>query len=113
MTEFLKDSQYRETQERIGLTEAKREEIDKLAQEDHTYKLANAEFFAIQIKLVSTTIQEMITCTEIRKIVRTQDRVRQGNKISETHCQGARIDNKTEWEIWTPSSSSSWWQSDR
>ena len=46
-----------------------------------------------------------ITCAEIRKIIRCQ--------FSETYRQGARVVKKTGWTIWTPSSSASWWQSDR
>ena len=41
---FLNDPQYRETQERIRWTEAKCEEMDKSAKEDHTYLLTKAEF---------------------------------------------------------------------
>ena len=35
---FLKDARDRESQQKLGWTEAKCQEMDDLAQEDHTYK---------------------------------------------------------------------------
>ena len=43
----LKDPQYRQSQEEHGWDEAKCEEMDKLAQEDHSYTLTRSEFLRL------------------------------------------------------------------
>ena len=43
LNRFLKDPQYRESQEQHGWDEAKCEGYDKLAQEDHSYTLTRSE----------------------------------------------------------------------
>ena len=45
---FLRDQVYRESQLKIGWTEQKCIEMDKLAQEDHTYRLSKEEFKRVQ-----------------------------------------------------------------
>ena len=109
------------------MDEAKCEEMDKLAQEDRTYKLARSEYlryssnWSLQVNS-SGSNAPMVTRPDYRASValknrlyrnseeyqkpmspQDQDRVREGNKFSETYRQGARVDKKTGWRFWTPS----------
>ena len=135
---LLKSPRYRKSQEEHGWDEAKCADMDKLAQEDHTYKLTRSEYlryssnWCLQLD-ESGSNAPMATRPDYRAAValkdhlyrnsedyqepippQGQDRVRENNKFSETYCQGARVDKKTLWKFWTlSSSSSSWWQSDQ
>ena len=88
---FLNDARYRETQEKLGWTEAAEcKEMDELAPEDHTCKVRKVE------------------------LDRYRSNWREGFKFSETYRQGPRIDPHIGSTIWSSSSSSSsWWQSDK
>ena len=135
---FLKSPRQRKSQEEHGWDEAKCTEMGKLAQEDHTYKLTRSEYlrcsstWCLQLNS-SGSIGPMATRPDYRAAValnnhlhrnsedyqktippQDQDRVREGNKFSETYRQGGPVDKKPLWGFWTPSSSSaSWWQSDQ
>ena len=52
---FQRDPVYRDSQLKIGWTEQKCIAMDKLAQEDHSYRLSREDFFEISKTLVSHT----------------------------------------------------------
>ena len=135
---FWKSPRYRKSQEEHGWDEAKCTEMDRLAQEDSAHKLKKSEYlrcssiWCLQVNN-SGSNAPMATRPDYRAAAalknhlhrnsedyqkpippQDQDRVREGNKFSETYCRGGRVDKKTWWRFWTPSSSSaSWWQSDQ
>ena len=135
---FLKSPRHRKSQEEHGWDEAKCAEMGRLGQEDHTYKLTRSEYlrcsstWCLQLNS-SGSIAPMATRPDYRAAValnnhlrrnsedyqkpippQDQDRVREGNKFSETHRQGGRVDKKTGWRFWTHSSfSSCWWHCDK
>ena len=111
--------------------------MGRLAQEDHTYKLTRSEYlrcsstWCLQLNS-SGSIAPMATRPDYRAAIalknhlhrnsedyqkpippQDQDRVREGNKFSETYCRGGRVAKKTGWRFWTSSSSSSSWQTDQ
>ena len=51
---FLRDPVYRDSQLKIGWTEEKCIEVDKSAQEDHSYRLSRDEFHRYQKHLYLT-----------------------------------------------------------
>ena len=110
-----------------GWDEAKCEEMDKLAQEDHSYPLTRSEFLRYSSNWSTGSNKPMATRPDYHTAValkfylyrkpgknqktiapQDQDRVRET-----THSQiptAARVDKKIGWRFWTPSSS--WWKTD-
>ena len=116
---FLKDATYRESQQKLGWTGAKRKEIDDLAQEDHTYKATKEELDRYRshwtLPLDDSTFNEPMLLRDDYKAAvslkhhlyrlsedyqkpippQYRDRQRRGCKFSETYRQGPNIDPKT------------------
>ena len=61
---FLRDQVHRESQLKIDWTEQKCIAMDKLAQEDHSYRLSREEYLRYQKTLVSHTKQIGQECTD-------------------------------------------------
>ena len=119
--------------------EAECAEMDKLTQEHYTYKLTKSvclrysSNWCLQLNSSGSNApmttrpdyraavalkNHLYRCSEVYQksspSTRSQDRVREDTKFSETYRQEARVDKKTEWKFWTSSSSSSSWrQSDQ
>ena len=113
---FLKDPRYRQSQEEHGWDQAKCEETNKLAQEDHSYTIARSELFRYSsnwsLQLNSSGRNAPMAARsdyrsagalkknhlyrkseEYQKPIppQVQDRVRDDMKFSESCRQGARV----------------------
>ena len=110
---FLRDQVYRESQLKIGWTEQKCIEMDKLAQEDHSYRLSRKEFNRYQGQWYLTLNKpgKMRRCD----FDKTSEQQSQSRTVS-TENQAQNLPEPIpfqQYQRWHPSSSSdSWWNWD-
>ena len=101
---FLRDQVFRESQLKIGWTEHKCIEMDKLEQEDHSYRLSREEFRRYQG-------QWCLTLNKSGK--KAQMRLRSDFRAAVTINNRLHRESGEERAEWHPSSSSySWWNWD-
>ena len=110
---FLRDQVYRGSQLKIGWTEQKCTEMDKLAQEDHTYRLSKEEFKRYQGQCYLTLNKSgknapMRLRSDFRVAVTIKNRLHR-----ESGEERAEPIPFQQYQRWHPSSSSdSWWNWD-
>ena len=110
---FLRDPVYRDSQLKIGCTEQKCIEIDKLAQEDHSYRLSREEFQRYQKHWYLTLNKSgknapMRLRSDFRAAVTIMNRLHR-----ESGEERAEPIPFHQYQRWHPSSSSgSWWNWD-
>ena len=122
---FSKSPRYRISQEEHGWDAAMRRNGQTGTRRSDSED-GEVRVFAIFFQLFSSTVQAIRfdyrasvalkihlyrNAEEYQKPIphQDQDRVREGNKFSETYRHGVRVDKKIGWRFWT--SSSSWWKS--
>ena len=110
---FLRDQVYRDSQLKIGWTEEKCIEMDKLAQEDHSYRLSRDEFQRYQKQWYLTLNKSgknapMRLRSDFRAAVTIKNRLHR-----ESGEERAEPIPFQQYQRWHPSSSSdSWWNWD-
>ena len=134
---FQRDPVFRASQELMNWTEDLCKKMDEKAQEDRMYKLTrekpvrpksiwgmalnNSASNALTASWLDSRAAIALTNHLCRRSKayqapippQDQDRVREGDKFSETYHQGPRVDKKIVWKYWPSSSSSSTrWLSD-
>ena len=110
---FLRDPVYRDSQHKIGWTEEKCIEMDKLAQEDHSYRLSREEYLRYQEHWYLTLNKSgknapMRLRSDFRAEVTIMNRLHR-----ESGEERAEPTSPQQFRRWHPSSSSgSWWNWD-
>ena len=110
---FFSDQVYRDSQLKIGWTEQKCIEMDKLAQQDHTYRLCKEEFKKISKTVVSHTEQIGQECTDATSIRLSSCVLTQKPSPSWIRRRSCRTNYlHSNIRRWHSSSSDSWWDWD-
>ena len=110
---FLRDQENRESQLKIGWTKEKCIEMDKLAQEDHSYRLSRDEFQGYQKQWYLTLNKSgknapMRLRSDFRAAVTIKNRLHR--ESGEERAEPIPVQ---QYQRWHPSSSSdSWWNWD-